>query len=65
MWNVFQEKFISNDDEYCAVLVVLGFVKLEYATPKARELYYKLSEQDIIEIKRRVLNENVWILWQS
>ncbi len=56
MWNIFEDKFIHNDAQYEAVLIVLGLVNKDYASLEAQELYTMLTPIEIAEIERRIKN---------
>lgn len=54
MWNVFEDKFVHNDAQYEAVLIVMGIIYEKYASIEAQELYAMLTPTEIAEIERRL-----------
>ena len=62
MWNVFEDKFIHNDAQYEAVLIVWGLIDKDYASLEAKELYTMLTSIEVAEIERRKTNERISVL---
>ena len=52
MWNVYKEKFISNDTQHEVVLIIAGIIDFDYASTEAQDLYNTLKEEEIEHIQK-------------
>jgi hypothetical protein len=52
MWNVYEEKFISNDTQHEVVLIIAGIIDFDYASADAKDLYNTLKVEEIEHIQK-------------
>ena len=55
-WDIYQDKFIHNEEQKIVCLIILGFIDIDYAPLEAKVLYKALSNEEKEYIKRRIKN---------
>ena len=55
-WDIYQDKFIHNDEQKIVCLIILGLIDIDYVPLEAKVLYEALSNEEKEYIKKRIEN---------